>query len=131
MTEQPFGQETVPPVQDAIPNPTGMAHNVYQQVAGSVTAMDSQHEAMANLARQNSALMAKLALYEKPQDVSVAPPGGAPVAHHLHLVDGRTVVGFDGIGTHYSEVLPDGTTKITRIKEYFPAVEVDPSTLNA
>jgi hypothetical protein len=108
-----------------------LSENVYDQHATAVSEADSQHEAMMNLARQNSALMARLARYEQPQDVTTAPAGGAPVPHHLHLVDGRTVVNHGGIGTHFSETLSDGSTRITRIKEYYPAVEPDPSTLNA
>lgn len=132
MSDQPFGQETVPPVQDNIQSHTpGMSPNVYDQHVNEITELDSQHEAMLNLARQNSALMARLARYEAPAEVKTAPPGGAPVAHHLHLVDGRTVVNHGGIATHFSEMLSDGSTRVTRVKEYFPAVEADPSTLNA
>lgn len=129
MTEQPFGQEDVPPVQDNTSHSPGMSQNVFSDHAPAITEIDSQHEAMMNLVRQNSALMAKVALYEKPQATVTAPAGGAPVAHHLHLVDGRVVVNHGGIGTHYSETLSDGSTRVTRIKEYYPAEEADPSTL--
>lgn len=126
-----FGEEIVAPAQDdAVSHTAGMSANVYDQHVEGVTEMDSQHNAMLNLARQNSALMARLARYEKPQETVTAPAGGAPVAHHLHLVDGRTVVNHGGIGTHFSETLPDGTTRITRVKEYYPVEETDPATLN-
>lgn len=138
MTE--FSQEpTPPPVQDTVPpqshtpgdsQPLDISENVFNQHAGAIIAADSQHEALMNMARQNSALLARLEKYEKPQNVETAPAGGAPVAHHLHLVDGRTVLNHGGIGTHFSETLPDGSTKVTRIKEYYPAVEVDPASLN-
>jgi hypothetical protein len=139
MTE--FVEEPTPPqVQDAIPaqshtaggaQPVNLAENMYQQHAPAISEADSMHEAMMNMARQNSALIAKLSRYEQPQNTVTAPAGGAPVAHHLHLVDGRTVINHGGIGTHWSETLADGSTRITRIKEYYPAVEPDPSTLNA
>jgi len=58
-----------------------------------------------------------------------APQGGAPVLHHLHLVDGRVITDHEGIGTHYSETLDDGTSKVTAIKSYYPAEAPDPSTL--
>lgn len=134
MTEQTFGQEEVPPVQDNVSHYAGQAvsPNVYEETKGQIMEVDSMHEALSTQSRQISALMARLAKYETPVENAIAAiPGGAPVAHHLHLVDGRTVVNHGGVGTHFSETLPDGTTKITRIKEYYPAVEVDPSTLNA
>lgn len=143
MTEQPFGQEEFPPVQDSTQSHTPgqsqqvsspqLVENVYQQHAPAIEQADSLHETLVTQSRQISALMAKLAKYEKPQqqDIVTAPAGGAPVKHHLHLVDGRVVVGHDGIATHFSETLPDGSTKVTRIKEYYPADEPDPSTLNA
>lgn len=138
MTE--FTQEpTPPPAQDSVPmqsNTPGvsqinMSPNVFDQHKSALVEADSMHESMVTLARQNSALMARLARYEQPQEVVTAPAGGAPIAHHLHLVDGRVVVNHGGIGTHYSETMSDGSTRITRIKEYFPVVEVDPATLNA
>lgn len=133
MTEQPFGQEFVQPAEDTVQQShvPGMAENVYSQHVSAIGEADSQHEAMMNLARQNSALMAKLARYEAPQEVVTAPAGGAPVAHHLHLVDGRTVINHGGIATHWSETLSDGSTRVTRIKEYYPANEPDPTTLYA
>jgi hypothetical protein len=139
MSDEFIQDPAPPPVQDVIPpqshipgsSQINMSENVFDQHASAVIAADSQHEALANMARQNSALLARLARYEQPQDVVAAPAGGAPVAHHLHLVDGRTVVNHGGIGTHFSETLADGSTRITRIKEYYPAVEPDPSTLNA
>lgn len=140
MTDAEFTQEPTPPAaQDSIPahhtpgsgQIAGMSENVFDQHVDAITEVDTMHESMVNLARQNSALMARLARYEKPQEVVTAPAGGAPIAHHLHLVDGRVVVNHGGIGTHYSETLSDGSTRITRIKEYFPAEEPDPATLNA
>jgi len=135
--EEPFfTQEPMPePAQDDMSHSAGsstpMSDNVFQQHSKAISEADSTHEAMMNLARQNSALMARLARYEQPKNETAAPAGGAPVAHHLHLVDGRTVVNHGGIGTHFSETLSDGSTRITRIKEYYPVVEPDPSTLNA
>lgn len=144
MPDSQFVQDPTPPaVEDSVPpkivqshtagggQNTQMSENVYSQHSGAIQEADSTHETMMNLARQNSALLARLERFEKPQEVTSAPAGGAPVAHHLHLVDGRTVVNHGGIGTHWSETLPDGTSQVTRIKEYFPAVEPDPSTLNA
>lgn len=120
------------PIQDAIPSHTpGMSPNVYSEHVQALTEADSDHETLINQSKQISALMARLARYEQPQEVTTAPPGGAPVAHHLHLVDGRTVVNHGGIATHFSETLSDGSTRVTRVKEYFPVVEADPSTLNA
>lgn len=60
-----------------------------------------------------------------------AVPGGPPVPHHLHLVDGRVIENHDGIATHYSEVMPDGSHKVTRIKAHYPVNEPDPSTIYA
>jgi hypothetical protein len=61
------------------------------------------------------------------KDDPIALHGGEPVTHHLHLVDGRVIANHGGIGTHYSEPLPDGSEKVTRIREYFPADEVHPN----
>lgn len=127
MTEQPFGQDSHIPGQTQ----PQTVENVYDQHAPVIAETDSMHETMVNQSRQISALMARLASYEKPQDTITPPPGGEPVAHHLHLVDGRVVVNHGGIGTHFSETLSDGSTRVTRVKEYFPANEPDPSTLNA
>lgn len=91
-----------------------------------MVAADSTHEAAVELARQVSALKAQLAKYEKPADVFSAPLGGVPIQHHLHLVDGRVIPNHGGHGTHYSEVLPDGSERVTRIREYFPADEGSP-----
>lgn len=143
MTE--YIQEPMPPsTQDAVSSqshvpgtaqPIGtaqpMSPNVFDEHKDAVVTADSMHETMMSLARQNSALMSRLSRYEQPQEVVAAPPGGAPVAHHLHLVDGRVVVNHGGIGTHFSETLSDGSSRVTRIKEYFPVIEPDPSTLNA
>jgi len=57
--------------------------------------------------------------------------GGEPVSHHLHLVDGRVISNHEGIGTHYSEVGPDGKDIVTRVKAHYPVVAADPSTLFA
>lgn len=109
----------------------------YAQYQGQIQAADSQHEAMMELARQNAALYAKLARYEAPVEVTSPSLGGAPVAHHLHLVDGRVIANHSGIGTHYSESIdigpgPNGEyrepiTKVTRIRGYYPADEQDPT----
>lgn len=135
MPEQPFGQEDVPPQQDTIqshtPGQTQISENVFEKYSPAIAEVDSTHEALAMQSRHISALMARLARYENPEQVVSAPAGGEPVPHHLHLVDGRVVAGHGGIATHYSETLPDGTTKVTRVKEYYPVNEPDPSTLNA
>lgn len=53
--------------------------------------------------------------------------GGSPVAHHLHLVDGRVIPNYEGIGTHYSETLEDGTERVTRVNAHYPVEEIHPS----
>lgn len=95
---------------------------------------------MAELARQNQELIAQVMAQAeinqklltdlkaaKPVESGVSgPQGGPPVPHHLHLADGRVISGHDGIGTHYSETLPDGRSISTRIVAYYPAEIVDP-----
>ena len=132
MTEQPFGQEELPVQQDSISHSagSGLSENVFSQHQGNILAADSDHNTMTQQAKTIAALMSRLEKYEKPQEVLTAPPGGTPVAHHLHLVDGRVVVNHGGIATHYSETLSDGSTRITRVKEYYPVVEPDPASLN-
>lgn len=111
----------------------GLAPNTYDDdMEHAVLVADSDHNAMIQLMKQNAALIARLERLEKPiGGDETAPPGGPPVAHHLHLVDGRVVLNHGGVGTHWSETLPDGSTKVTRVKEYFRADEPDPSTLYA
>lgn len=109
---QPYDTSVVnvPPAQDAVP-----------------VVMDSTHNTIEQQARQIAALQAKIdALAPKPQDTMSAPLGGAPISHHLHLVDGRVVPNHGGIGTHYSEVLPGGETRITRIAAFYPVDEISP-----
>lgn len=109
----------------------GLSPNTYdEEMEQGVVIADSDHNAMIQLLKQNAALIARLERLEKPDNSDEsAPPGGAPVAHHLHLVDGRVVINHGGVGTHYSETLPDGSQRVTRVKEYFRADEPDPSTL--
>lgn len=98
---------------------------------------------MADLSRQNQELVAQVMAQAeinqkllndlktaKPIESGVSgPQGGPPVPHHLHLADGRVIAGHDGIGTHYSETLPNGNSLTTRIVAYYPAETVDPAGL--
>jgi hypothetical protein len=37
------------------------------------------------------------------------------------------VQSYEGIGTHYSETLEDGTERVTRINAHYPVEEIHPS----
>lgn len=108
-------------VQDARPN-----YEVIPHGSNGMVEADSMHNVMENLLREKAALERQLAVLQAPAPVTSAPLGGPPIVHHLHLVDGRVVPNHVGTGTHYSETLPDGTERVTRIKEYFPADEPHP-----
>ena len=107
------------------PNPGPMQDEVFL----AARAADAQHEAMQALLRQNEELKLQLAKAvpdssETSKKLSAA--GGEPVPHHLHLVDGRVIPNYDGISTHYSEVI-DGQSVVTRVKSHYPANEPDPA----
>jgi len=123
------------PTSDVPPNATG--GTVFQQVPNVHgvlgEALEKEYDRdiqLQRLERQNAELLARLNRLEEKPAVPAAPValvgGGEPVAHHLWLVDGRVIQDHGGIGTHYSETLPDGSTRVTRVKEYFPADEPDP-----
>jgi len=121
------------PLNDVPPNATGgnvtQVPNVHEQYG---VRLDDAYNRDAELAQQraiNAELLARLERLEKPK-TTPAPVtlvgGGEPVTHHLHLVDGRVITDHGGIGTHYSETLPDGSTKVTRVHAFYPAEEPDP-----
>lgn len=103
-----------------------MSEPVYDKIQSEMQVADS-NAAMHALIAQNAELTARLSAVESAQNkpkplVTDVGPGGAPVKHHLHLVDGRVIPNHDGIGTHYSD-----ENGVTRIVGYFPAVEADPT----
>lgn len=103
------------------------SEDVYTQAART----DMQHEAMQQLVRDNEELRAQLAKAMPVSDATskkLNAAGGEPIAHHLHLVDGRVIPNHDGIGTHYSEVI-NGVDVVTRVKSYYPVNEADPASL--
>lgn len=108
-------------VQDAKPN-----YEVIPVGSNGIAEADSMHNMMEQLLREKTALERKLAVLQAPAEVTSPSLGGPPMPHHLHLVDGRVIPNHVGTGTHYSEVLPDGTERVTRIKEYFPVNEPHP-----
>lgn len=116
------------PVQDSV--------TVQDEVFMRARAADAQHEAMQELIRQNDELKRQIAFnstVSEDTSAKLAALGGEPVAHHLHLVDGRVIPNHDGIGTHYTETMtgPNGQSKtvVTRIAAHYPANSPDPSTL--
>ena len=122
------------PLTDAVPSATGAVQempNVHDQVSGVTAEAFERDMAMQRMAARNAELEKRiLALESKPKATAepvVLVGGGEPVPHHLHLADGRVIANHGGTGTHYSETLPDGTSRVTRIKEYIPAVSSDPA----
>jgi hypothetical protein len=104
-----------------------MADNIFEEIEPRKVSADDMHAVLSRLAaleEENNALKAG-----KSKDEPSGPNmlGGDPVIHHLHLTDGRVIANHGGIGTHYSETLEDGTERVTRIREYFPANEVHPN----
>jgi hypothetical protein len=94
-------------------------------------AVDAQHEAMQLMVKQIEDLQAQLNAAQPVSEKTskkLNAAGGEPIPHHLHLVDGRVIPNHPGIGTHYSEVV-NGKSVVTRIKEHYPANEVDPASL--
>lgn len=121
------------PLNDVPPNATGgevyRVPNVHDQVAPAMDDAFAREARLLELQRTNADLLARLERLEKPAAVSApvsAVAGGEPDPHHLHLVDGRVIENHGGIGTHYSETLPDGSTKITRIRAFYPVNEISP-----
>jgi hypothetical protein len=55
-----------------------------------------------------------LLVYERGVPVRVSGP-----THYAHLTDGRVVASY-GHGTHYTEAVPGGADRVTRIIEHFP-----------
>lgn len=106
-----------------------MADNIYDELEPRKVDADDMHTLMSKLAalqEENNALKSgktKGPVVESSPNIL----GGEPVLHHLHLTDGRVIANHGGIGTHYSETLEDGTEKVTRIREYYPANEVHPN----
>lgn len=122
------------PQSDIPPNSTGgnitQVPNVHNTVGVTLESQFDTQTQLERLMRQNAELLARL---ETAENTPKAPPapvqlvgGGAPVPHYLHLIDGRVIEDHGGIGTHYSETLPDGSTKVTRIRAFYPVDELSP-----
>jgi hypothetical protein len=103
--------------------------NVIEQPA-KVSA-EELHALLLGIKEENATLRRQIsdleAVKRKEEEGTVGMAGGAPVLHHLHLVDGRVIQNHEGIGTHYSETLEDGTERVTRIREHYPVEEVHPT----
>jgi len=100
-----------------------------EEVLSRTDEIDENHAVIAALREEINALKAEKRKSSEPVKVgdTIAMLGGAPVPHHLHLVDGRVIESHEGIGTHYSEVLPDGTEKVTRVRAHYPVEEIHPN----
>jgi hypothetical protein len=99
-----------------------MSEPVYEQLKETLKQAD--YDAIV---KQNTELLARLGAVEANQRIANQPvtdvgPGGPPILHHLHLVDGRVIANFEGVGTHYSD-----ENGVTRIVAYYPANEPDPT----
>lgn len=115
---------------EELANESGVKVSATDRVLAQAAKVDAQHEAMLALQAEIAELKAKNARYETPAETPAVIPGGAPVLHHLHLVDGRVIANHEGIGTHYSEVIDAGGDKverITRVAAHYPAEEVHPN----
>ena len=105
-----------------------MAENIFDELEPRKISADEMHDIMSRLAalqEENNALKSGKTKDAEPTNPTLL--GGEPVTHHLHLSDGRVIANHGGIGTHFSETLPDGTERVTRIREYFPAEETHPN----
>lgn len=118
------------PMSDVPPNATGgnvsQVPNEHATYAEATQREFDQITALQRAQARAAELEARLAALESKASAApaagVSPSnGGDPVRHHLHLADGRVIANHDGIGTHYSETLPDGSDRITRIEKYYPA----------
>lgn len=107
------------------------AENIYEELQPRAISADEVHALLAALKEENNALRQEMkdliASKKKEEEGTQGMIGGAPVLHHLHLVDGRVIQNHEGIGTHYSETLEDGTEKITRVREHYPVEEIHPT----
>lgn len=106
-----------------------MSDNIYDEVGPRAITADEIHELMSQVAaltEENRALK-RVKTKNEEEVTNGAIHGGEPVPHHLHLTDGRVINDHAGIGTHYSETLPDGTEKVTRVRAHYPVNEVPPT----
>jgi hypothetical protein len=107
------------------------AENIFDQIQPQTVSADELHALLLSIKEENATLRRQVLDLEKvkrkEEEGTVGMAGGAPVTHHLHLVDGRVVQSYEGIGTHYSETLEDGTERVTRINAHYPVEEIHPS----
>lgn len=114
------------------------AENIFEQISPMAGSADEIHALLLKLQsdvaaskEENSTLRRQIedleASKRKEEQGTVGMAGGAPVPHHLHLVDGRVILDHLGIGTHYSETLADGTERVTRVNAHYPVEEIHPS----
>jgi hypothetical protein len=107
------------------------AENVFDQIQPATVSADELHALLMSIKEENSTLRRQIADLQavkvKEEQGTVGIAGGTPVVHHLHLVDGRVIQNYEGIGTHYSETDEHGNEKVTRIREHYPVEEVHPS----
>lgn len=101
-----------------------MADNIFEELEPRTISADEMHALLAALKEENNALKRQA---KKEEDTPGNAHGGEPVLHNLHLTDGRVIANHPGIGTHYSETLTDGSTKVTRVREHYPVDEIDPT----
>lgn len=115
---------------DPLVSTTDIPSDIYEDenmntVIKSVVVRDSSVSTIEDQAREIAALRAQVESL-KPKPKVSAPQGGPAVSHHLHLSDGRVIPNHGGTGTHYSETLPDGTTRLTRVVNYYPVDDASP-----
>jgi hypothetical protein len=100
-----------------------------EEVLSRTDEIDENHAIIAALREEINALKNEKRKQSEPVKVGdvIQHLGGAPVPHHLHLVDGRVIADHEGIGTHYSETLEDGTERVTRVRAHYPVNEIHPN----
>lgn len=103
------------------------SENIYDELEPRRIDADEIHSILAALKEENNALKRRLKTKDYDDDAPVNAHGGEPVPHHLHLTDGRVISNHAGIGTHYTETLPDGTERITRVRAHYPVEEIPPT----
>lgn len=105
--------------------------NVYDQIQPQTVSADEIHALLLSIKEENATLRRQVTDLEaskrKEEEGTAGMIGGAPVLHHLHLVDGRVITNHEGIGTHYSEAMEDGSERITRVKDHYPVEEIHPA----
>jgi hypothetical protein len=93
-----------------------MVQTVVKDVEDAIPTVQELFGVIQNLRGELNALKANAAKSVAPADSFEPSQGGEPVAHDLHLVDGRVITNHGGLATLYD----DGKT-IVRVLNAFPS----------